>query len=362
MNEVVIDLNGVIDDYGYFRSQVKYHLQKNSGQPVRIRLNSYGGSVAEALAISKLFEEHGNVTVELMGYAASAATWMGFGAKSVEMHEDTLWLCHKCAVAIDEWGYKNADDLQRIIEELNAQKKSAEVIDLTIAKKYLDRCKDKSKNLTDILSLMKESRYISSEDCLAWGFVDRVIPGINKAKLQNQINIVNALNLPAVPDDFFPSDPPKSEFAVAFDNLMSNLRSFFSKDRIEDKHTSQTTSTTQTQNSMNERFKLVRQLLGVTGFTENNGHVTLSLADLQVIEDELNAVQSACNELNAISDHIKNIDGLSNKVNALKLVIDRIPTGMPGNSNPPDSEKGKLDTSKMSDPANKMAKSYKRKQ
>ena len=40
MNEIIIDLNGVIDDYGYFRSQVNYHLQKHSGQSVRLRLNS----------------------------------------------------------------------------------------------------------------------------------------------------------------------------------------------------------------------------------------------------------------------------------------------------------------------------------
>lgn len=358
MNEIIIDLNGVIDDYGYFRSQVNYHLQKHSGQSVRLRLNSYGGSVAEALAISKLFEQHGNVTVELMGYAASAATWMGFGAKSVEMHEDTLWLCHKCSIAVDAWGYKNSDDLQKIIDELKSQKKSAEVIDLTIAKKYLDRCKDKTKNLQDILDLMKESRYISSEDCLAWGFVDKVIPGINKAQIQDQINIVNALNLPAVPDNLFPSDTNKKDFAASFESFFANLRSMFTKDKVERSSISQTT---QTQNSMNEQFKHVNQLLGVTGLTEENGRISLSVADLQAIENELNGIQSACTALDAISDHVKNIEGLSNKINALKLVLDRIPTGMPGNSNPPDSDKSQIDTSKMSDPANSFAKSFKRK-
>lgn len=84
-------MNGVIDSYGWFRYQVEEFLRRNKDNDVRIQLDSYGGDVAEALAISRLLDTHGNVVVEFMGVVASAATWMAFGAKSVEMHQDTLW-------------------------------------------------------------------------------------------------------------------------------------------------------------------------------------------------------------------------------------------------------------------------------
>ena len=54
MNETVLTLNGVIDSYGWFRYQVEAFLNKNKDVPVRIKLDSYGGSVEEALAISRL--------------------------------------------------------------------------------------------------------------------------------------------------------------------------------------------------------------------------------------------------------------------------------------------------------------------
>ena len=95
MNEVVLEVNGMIDHYGWQRTNIRYFLNKNKGNAVRLKVNSFGGSVNEAIAISKLLEDHGNVTVEFIGFCASAVTWMAFGAKTREMHEDSLWLCHK---------------------------------------------------------------------------------------------------------------------------------------------------------------------------------------------------------------------------------------------------------------------------
>lgn len=358
MNEIIVDLNGVIDEYGYFRSQVNYHLQHNAGQPVRLRLNSYGGSVGEALAISKLLEQHGQVTVELMGFAASAATWMGFAAQRVEMHEDTLWLCHKCSLPVTEWGYKNADELQSLIEELTSQKKSAEVIDLTIAKKYLDRCKDKTKTLQDILDLMKEERYLSPEDCLAWGFVDIVIPGINKSQVRNLLPIVNAMHFPPLPERLLDADQAADSL---IDRLVERISNFFKKDET-NPPTSQQIPTPQTQNDemMNEQFTSVNQLLNVTGLTEQDGQVTLTVAQMQAIDAVLASVKTAEKALDEISDHVKNIGGLTNKVNALKLVLDRIPVSTPGIFTPADQDDNKIDSSKMNDPVNSFARKLKK--
>ena len=90
MNETVITLFGTIDRYWYNKNYLKYFLDKAKGQPVRLKVSSYGGDVAEAVAMSALMAEHGNVTVEFISFNASAATVLAFGAKSIEMHEDGM--------------------------------------------------------------------------------------------------------------------------------------------------------------------------------------------------------------------------------------------------------------------------------
>ena len=74
MNETVITLFGTIDRYWYNKNYLKYFLDKAKGQPVRLKVSSYGGDVAEAVAMSALMAEHGNVTVEFISFNASAAT------------------------------------------------------------------------------------------------------------------------------------------------------------------------------------------------------------------------------------------------------------------------------------------------
>ena len=43
MNETVITLFGAIDRYWYNKNYLKYFLDKAKGQPVRLKVSSYGG-------------------------------------------------------------------------------------------------------------------------------------------------------------------------------------------------------------------------------------------------------------------------------------------------------------------------------
>lgn len=356
MNETVLTLNGVIDSYGWFRYQVEAFLNKNKDVPVRIKLDSYGGSVEEALAISRLLEGHGNVTVEFMGYVASAATWMAFGAKRIEMHEDTLWLCHKCSVSISEWGYKKAEELDQLIKDLKAQKKSAEVIDLTIAQKYLERCTASGKTLQDVLTLMDEERYITSSDCLSWGFVDKVIPGMNQSDRESISDFVNLMHLPAIPKEADPGDSGKAGQEGLLNRFLSGLASMFNEKKQAGKPElpEGPKPTTQTQNKMREDFKSVNALLGVTGLPVSDGKIELTQEQVKAIEDALAVGKEVDDMLDSVSEHVKSIKGTVNKVNALKLLVDRIPTGVPGSSSQAGTEDNDdtPDTSDMNDPVN----------
>ena len=60
---------------------------------------------------------------------------------------------------------------------------------------------------------MKEERWIPADECLSWGFVDHVIPGINKVSNDfRSLMIENcaALNLPVpiFPEYELPKDGP----------------------------------------------------------------------------------------------------------------------------------------------------------
>ena len=165
MDEYIFELNGTIYNGYNGRNYLKYFIDNAGDKPVRVKVNSFGGDVNEALAISRLFEERGNITVEFCGFNASAATWMAFGAAHIEMREDAFWLAHKCLVFLDIYGTLNADQIEDKIKELQSEKKSNDAIDLMIASKYANRS---GKSIKEVFELMSEEKWISAADALEW--------------------------------------------------------------------------------------------------------------------------------------------------------------------------------------------------
>lgn len=334
MNEVVYEVNGQIDQYGYQRVNIKYFLNKNKGNAVRIKINSYGGSVNEAIAISKLFEAHGNVTVEFIGFCASAATWMVFGAKSREMHEDSLWLCHKCSIPVSLYGNMNTEQLEAAIQDLENKKKNEEAINLIIAKKYADMCAPKGKTLQDVFDLLKQERWLHAADVLEWGFIDKVIPGINKVTNDyRNLMIENCLELGfPVPVFNGPAEDEKPEEDLV-SRIVNGVKSLFvPAKKTEDIHSNNLNN----DSIMNKTFVAVNTLLGVEGFNEKEGKVELGIDQLKTICNALEkaaadkkAVEDAETLLDGMSDSIKAIEGLANKVNAVKAVVSMVPSGTP---------------------------------
>lgn len=337
---MVKNITGVIDSW--FVYQLDEALNKcKKDEELHLIITSNGGNVAQALAISDKLARHGNVTVEFSGVAASAATWLAYGAKKVVMHNDTLWLCHQASTPVITWESMNADDLEAYIARLESDKKSLEVIDAIIAKKYLDRCKDKGKNLKDVLDLMKEERYLSPEDCLEWGFVDELLPSTSAQNIVNS-TLLEGLHLPAMPAATTAAQPAVDENMVsaaaqaAVDNesfitkVADRLRSFFAP-----KEPAASNSQEPNQNKvvMKKNFVMLAALLAVDAFAENDGSITLTSEQMQTIEDKLAALgaqvdsaKKAENALDAISDKVKAISGIENKANALALILDKMPT------------------------------------
>lgn len=347
MKQATLKIYSPIDSYGWQLWRVRSFLAEHAKDEVTIEVNSLGGSVNDAMMISKEIADHGNVTVRLLAFCASAVTWMGFGAKRVEIADDAMWLCHQSSVLVDIYSSLNADDIEKTIEDLQKSKKLAEATDLIIARKYLDKATANGKDTTlaKVIDLMKEEKYLTAQEVLALGFVDGIIT--NAKSMTNEVRqfvVENhaALKMPAVPEETTVQEE---------EGLMARVRNMVSellggkKDpeapAAEENDNKVEITQPQNQPTMKKEFKLVLQLLSMAAFTVNEQGVLLTEEQLQKIEDQLQQAKqehddaaAAVAALDAISDNVKSIDGLKNKVMAVKTVLDRTPLVAPDSQTP----------------------------
>lgn len=332
MKEIVFEINGAIDHYGWQRYMLKSFLAKNAGTPVRIIINSFGGAVNEAVIMAQLLQDHGNATVEFRGMCASAATFLALGAKKREMQENGLWLAHKSSIPINVYGRMNADQIEKAISDLKKEKKNQDAFDLVIAKMYLQACENKGKTLEDVFKLMEEARWLLASEVLEWGFIDNIIPA-KPLSAEVQAMHVEACAEFNLPTPAFTAETKHEDNVSLADSIVAKIKNLFAP-KVEDN----ANNNPNISNDMDKStIKTVLALLAVEALATNAaGKVELSVEQLAKIEDALaegqrnkTELDAAASVLDSLSDSVKNITGVSNKANAIKAVIDRIPTGVP---------------------------------
>lgn len=130
---------------------------------INVRINSYGGSVADGLAIFNALKRHkANKAVTIDGVAMSSASLIAMAGDSVSMPPTSILMIHA------PWGgcLGNAAEMR----------KYAEVLD-TFSDAMADAYVKKSgKSRDDILALLKngEDHYYTGEEAVAEGFADAV--------------------------------------------------------------------------------------------------------------------------------------------------------------------------------------------
>jgi len=88
--DVQIDIFSEIDQtWGFSLATLTNQLAQTDGKNVHVRINSPGGSVVEGLAIANILNSYpGDVTVEVVGYAASIASVIVAKAKKEVLAAD----------------------------------------------------------------------------------------------------------------------------------------------------------------------------------------------------------------------------------------------------------------------------------
>lgn len=107
------------DVYDWTAESINAQLEEYKDIPVRIRMNTPGGSVFAGWSIASKIAEHGDVTILVDGTAMSMGIMLMAFAKNVECYDVTQFLAHKAFT----WYTPNETD-KAILESMNATMKA----------------------------------------------------------------------------------------------------------------------------------------------------------------------------------------------------------------------------------------------
>lgn len=145
--------------------------------PVTVNVNSPGGDMFEGLAIYNLLREHdGEVTIKVLGLAASAASIIAMAGDTVQIARAGFLMIHNA------WIYAagNRNDLREFADYL-------EPFDAAMADIYAARTGDSNKA---IQKLMDSETWIGGSDAIDRGFADELLPSDQVAHAQARAQAV----------------------------------------------------------------------------------------------------------------------------------------------------------------------------
>lgn len=293
------DIN--IDSYiGYpiSRQYVSEKLARCKDKPVLVRVDSYGGVLADGLDIRQQFIDHGDVTVEIYGFTASAATLLCMGAKKVRMSRYALFLAHKVSSYVEEWGRYNADELRAVVSKMTRQGEELDKMDSVCASVYAAKC---GKPAGELLKFLKEARWITAKEALDMGLVDELIEeGAEEPVTAAMREHFTAMGMP-VPQRGKPSGRVAEEDGhTLMDKLMDKLDNLFINKQ-------------KNNNEMKKTVKTAAALcaaLALTGkeVTFQDDVLALSSAQVDKLETHLSGLVSAKEEADRLRAEVSRLE------------------------------------------------------
>ena len=157
---------GDITSYKWYEDDVcVYDLAKEigdlNGKALTVRINSYGGEVAEGLAIYNLLKSYeGEVTTICDGFACSAASVVFMAGTKRIMPRSSLLMIHNAWT----WASGDADALRKAAEDL--EKITQPSVDIYTSVSNLDA--------DEIKSMMDAETWIDADEALDYGFATEI--------------------------------------------------------------------------------------------------------------------------------------------------------------------------------------------
>lgn len=142
--------------------QLAKELDEAAGDDVTIHVNSGGGNVFDANAMSELIRAYGGRTIaKIEGFAASAASYFALTADEVQMGSSALMMIHNPYACC----YGEADDMRKRADVLDQVRST--IVSQYERKTGIDR--------TEIEAMMDAETYMGANVAKELGFVDSVI-------------------------------------------------------------------------------------------------------------------------------------------------------------------------------------------
>jgi ATP-dependent protease ClpP protease subunit len=141
-------------------SFVKDFAEINASE-ITVRINSYGGSVSDGIAIYNAIKRHpANVTIAIDGVAVSIASLIAMAGDTIEMADNALMMIHA------PWGIASGNS-QQMREYADLLDKWAEAMTTSYASKS-------GKSADEILDLLTDGKdhWYTAEEAVAEGFAD----------------------------------------------------------------------------------------------------------------------------------------------------------------------------------------------
>lgn len=157
---------------GFTAKRAAGALRAIGNKDVKVQINSPGGDVFEGIAIYNLLRAHpAKVTVEVMGWAASAASIIAMAGDEVRMGPGTFLMVHNA------WGVVvgNRHDLRATAEILEGIDQG--LIDIYAARASIDR--------KAIEKLMDAESFMGPTEAIEKGFADALDDGLAAPAAEN---------------------------------------------------------------------------------------------------------------------------------------------------------------------------------
>ena len=277
-----ISLKGYVGGADFDRTTVDKTLAKNEGKQVNVLIDSLGGSLATGLSISAAFKNHGNVNVHFVGLNASAATIASLGAAHISIDAGAMYLVHQCSMAFFEWGSLNSAQFATLIADCEKIKADLDKLALNCAQLYAARCKRKPE---DLLALMKAGGWLTAKEALDWGFVDEITDLADEPAPKLTDALASAMASEGMP---IPNIPlAETDRESLFGKFLTAIASLFKP------------STNPITTAMIKTYTFLSAILADKPLTVTDGTATVTVAQLDAIEDVLADKDKTVNEQKA---------------------------------------------------------------
>jgi ATP-dependent protease ClpP protease subunit len=161
-NKSEINIDDTIGFWGLSHQDFSNQLKELDGKDIQLNIASFGGVVADAMAIYNSLKSHsGRITANIYGDSASAATFIAMAADEIRMADNVLFLVHN----VQGMAVGDTEEMKKTIEVMDK-------LNNNIVNVYKKRT---GLTASKIKKFMNNEEWWTAKEAKSNGFIDKVV-------------------------------------------------------------------------------------------------------------------------------------------------------------------------------------------